>query len=457
MTTTSRRTSRTSPVLWCGIVLGGTIPHHRTGGVRVRVRVRVRRAGAIAAVALIAASCTTTDRTDASKTATTARPGGTSTTVATTTAPASTVPAGGAEPSGFVPGTLGEPQRVGPAPGSELDGIDRDAGISVRLRDDSTLWLFGDTARANDDGSLAYFVIGTAAWARPGSPTVTVDYASGGVPVAFATPIAGFPPCPGEAPVPGMWPSSAVVQPVGNLDRVIVWMENICLGSTIRGAARGMAVAEWFYDPTAPPTDLPIQGRILNQTLFPQRSFGLASVVDGDGAITYSCTAPEQGGAPDAYGPCTAARVSLDDVANPSAYRTWDGSGWNGDVLTAQPLVVEADGAGPQYPAGSFSIVADASLHRYVMVYSPWPGYSDALQIRTSATPTGPWSAPTTVPLPGCSDQIGTSTFWCYAAAVQPIFSRSGQLGVGWYDRRVSSGPVRGSYVVATLAYTATG
>lgn len=430
----------------------------RTTNPRSRAR-RVRRVGvAIGVVMLVGSGCTDPEPIDsASAASTTGAPTTTTSTTSTTTtvAPAPTAAPG---PGGFAPtAAISEPVRIGPAPGSELDGIDRDAGISVALRDGSTLWLFGDTARADDFGSLEYFEIGTAAWAPPGSPTVTQDYSTGGEPVPFAVPVAGFPPCPGLAPVGGMWPSSAVVQQVGALDRVVVWLENICLGSSTRGAARGMAVAEWFYDPDAPPTDIPIQGRILNQTLFPTRSFGIASVLDGEGnALVFSCNAPEQGGQPQQYGPCHAARVPLEAVANPSAYEVWDGTGWSSDASAARPLDM-ADGGLAQYPAGSFSIAPDPHLGGFVMVYSPWPGFSDFLQVRTAPTALGPWSAPTAIPLPGCSDTVGTSTFWCYAASAQPIFSEPGKLGVGYYDRHVTSNPTRGSYLVATIPYDPAG
>lgn len=411
-------------------------------------RSRVRRALMAAGwgVALTAAAGCTDPGSGAAAAAPT-----TTTTVAVTTTTVRPDPA----PAITVTGPISEPTRVGPAPGSELDGIDRDAGVSVRLRDGSTLWLFGDTATADTDGSLVYFEIGTAAWSAPGSPTVTNDVAVDGEPVAFAEPGMGFPPCPPWAPVGGMWPSSAIVQPVGDLDRVVVWMENICLGSSTRGAARGMSVAEWIYDPSAPPVDRPIRGRVLNQTLFPERSYGLASMPAEDGhAFVYWCVAPEQGGPPEQYGPCRVAKVALDRAADLTAYRVWDGASFVSDPAAARPMEFDPGPIPAPYPAGSFSVVRDPHAGAFVMVYSPWPGYSDSLMIRTADSPMGPWSAPAAVPLPGCSDTEGSATFWCYAAAAQPIFSEPGKLGIGYYDRRVSSGPVRGSYLVATVPYS---
>ena len=351
-------------------------------------------------------------------------------------------------------GPISAPVRIGPPAGSALDGIDRDAGVSVRLRDGSTLWLFGDTARAADNESLEYFEIGTAAWAAPGAPTVTNDVAIGGQPVAFATPQAGFPPCPGSAPTPGMWPSSAVVQPLGDVDRVIIWMENICLGSSIHGAARGIAVAEWIYDPARPPTDAPIRARILNQTLFPQRSFGLASLVDDDGrAIVYTCQAPEQGGMPEQYGPCHAAKVDLDRVADPTAYSTWTGQDFTGTVMSSMPLSFEPGSIAAPLPAGSFSVTKDPHLGRYVMVYSPWPGFIDRAMVRVSRSPQGPWTAPVEITLPGCSNTIDGQARNCYAATAQPAFSTGAELGLGFYDQSTPADRNRGRYLVARVPF----
>jgi len=108
-------------------------------------------------------------------------------------------------------------------------------------------------------------------------------------------------------------------------------------------------------------------------------------------------------------------------------------------------------GGGAPVPPGGFNVQFDRQINAYVMAYSPWPGSSDVMAIRLAPTPEGPWTTPLLLRLPGCDDRVGTREFHCYAAALQPAFSRRGRLGIGWYDSQTSSFPVRGSYMIATV------
>jgi hypothetical protein len=351
--------------------------------------------------------------------------------------------------------SVASPTPVGPAAGTPLEQIDRDAGISVELADGSIMWLFGDTAITERDGGLRFFVIGTAAWAPADQPTVTQDHIDRtGSPVAFATPTADFPPCPADIPVSGMWPASAVTYRVGGRERIVVWLENICLGDASRGVGVGMSVAELWYDPANPPAGEPVTARILNQRLFPRRGFGLAAVLGDDHDVyTYSCDAPMAGGWPTEYGPCYVARVDLDQVHDPSAYRVWsDGGSWE-RLIAAHPAPLDMPSSEPtrRFPAGSVSVVEDPTVGGYVMVYSPWPVRSNEFEVRVADHPQGPWSEPSAVALDGCNDVIAGTEYNCYAATAQPAFSAPGTLGVGYYDRAVASDPVRGTYFMTTV------
>ena len=357
-----------------------------------------------------------------------------------------------------------------PPEGHTLATIDRDAGVAARLRDGSVLWLFGDTAARDDKGSIEYFVIGTASWAPAGAPTSTLDASdpATGEPMTFATPTPDFPACPRPDQRPGMWPASAVVEPVGDRDRVVVWFENICLGSDRSLVDRGMAVGEWWFDPADPPVDRRIRATILDQRLFDERSYGSAAVLDArarpDGTTNttvgpttpvdvYRCRNTTGGGPPSSYGPCHVARTRLDAVADPASYRELDGTAFAADIGAGRQLELPGGGESPT-PPGGFGVQYDESVGGYIMAYSPWPGPSEVVHLRVADRPEGPWSRPVEVRLPGCDDRLGQRRFLCYAAAPQPIFSQRGRLGLGYYDSQTSSFPTRGSYLVTTVPVT---
>jgi hypothetical protein len=358
-------------------------------------------------------------------------------------------------------GTSGSPTSVtpvGPAPSSPLAGIDRDAGISVRLRDGSVLWVFGDSSAVDANGDVRYFVNNTAAWAAPGALTTTRDAAPGGLPVQFATPTGAFPACPPEAPVKAMWPMSAVAEPQGARDRVVVMMYNVCLGGPTTFAPRGVSVVEWYYDQTAPPDGTPIRGTVLNQVLFNENepTWGTAATIGGDGLLyTYSCAGPVRGGWPDEYGPCKVARVAPGSVATRSAWTYWaGGSTWSANPAAAVALTLPDGVDGKRVPVASMTVTFDTAQGVYVMAYSPWPGYTDRIQVRVATGPTGPWTAPVEVVLPGCEDTVAGVDFHCYAGTAQPSLSESGLLGLGYYDQLISVGPSRGQYVAVKVPFT---
>jgi len=358
-------------------------------------------------------------------------------------------------------GAVSDPVAVRPPPTSPLATIDRDAGVTARLRDGSLLWLFGDSAARDDDGAITYFVIGTASWAAADAPSTTRDgidpASSPSAPVPFVEPTVDSPSCPQENQRPGSWPSSAVVQHVGARDRVLVWLENVCVGSDRSLTDRGMSVAEWWYDPANPPIDQPIRGTVLAPQLFSEHSYGSAALLPagpgaepGDEVVVYRCRNSTNGGPPSRYGPCRVATTTLSTAADPRSYREWDGTSFSASVGNGVDLDLPGGGAAPA-PPGGFAVQYDDVVGAYVMAYSPWPGPSDVMALRLSSDPAGPWSPPLLLRLPGCDDRIGERLLRCYAAAVQPAFSSPGRLGIGWYDSRTSSFPVRGTYVVATV------
>ena len=380
-----------------------------------------------------------------------------------------------ATPGALDGGDVTSVSTVGPAAGHPLQDIDRDAGVSTVLRDGTTLWLFGDSVEWSAGGGFRYFVNNTAAVSTRTDPSVTLVARSdalasnlrGDVPAPFATPAAPFTEtCPsGFDPI--MWPLSATNVPDGasNRDRVIAFFGNVCLRG-MEPLSRGVAVVEWIYDPTQfagssniGPT---ITGRVLEQNLFPVGAeYGTASQIVGGLLYAYECGRPADGGSginwPDdpGYSGCTAARVDPARVAEPGAWRYWNGgadhtspASWSTLASAAATMDVPGLAGDKQLPVSSFTLTADPH-HGQVMVYSPWPGFTDRVAVRRANSPVGPWSSVEHVALPGCDEWAEGSGRYCYAGTAQPQRSSPGRLGLGWFDQMITTGPVRGSYMSA--------
>ncbi len=378
---------------------------------------------------------------------------------APTELPCGTVVMGGTRVAAV--GQLTSSSPVGPIAGSPLALIDRDAGISTRLRDGSVLWLFGDSSEVTADGALRYFVNNTAAWAPAGSPAVTRDgVATGTVPHRFVAPGPSFPACSAAAPSPAMWPLSAVTVPAGPVDRVIAYFQNICLGPHMAVESRGVAVVEWTYDPAAPPIGAAVVGTVTNQRILDTNTYGNAAVLgDDDLLYVYACDGSDGGWLPSAFGRCRVARVDPSAAADLGSYRWWNGSTWVADVGAAALMTMPDGVDGTNNPVATLTVVFDPVHDVYVMAYSSWPGYSDRVAVRVAHAPQGPWTAPASIQLPGCNDTVGGEGRYCYAATAQPAFSAVGgdgiaRLGIGWYDQAIAAAPLRGGYRVAAVPFS---
>lgn len=340
----------------------------------------------------------------------------------------------------------GPRSAVAPPAGSAMSGIDRDAGVSVRLRDGSIVWFFGDSALRNAAGQFSMFEIGSVAWAAPGAPTVPRDVLVSGRVLPLAQTGDHDPPCPPDAPIPGRWPLSAVAVRSGARDRVIVWMGNVCLGEGQRLEPRGVSVGDWFYEPGRRQRDRPIVVQVLDEQLFPDLRLGSAALVDRAGRIVvYGCGDASSKRREDVR--CSAATVEPDRVADPSAYRWWDGSAADGAEVPP-PMDFAAGPEGPSLPVGPFSVGRDPSTGKYLMAYSPWPGFVPDAAVRVAARPQGPWSRPHTLALPGCADARHDPEAACYGANLQTALSRNDVTILGYYDRRARDGRPGGEFFV---------
>jgi hypothetical protein len=353
-------------------------------------------------------------------------------------------------------GIAGIPIPIGPT--GPLSDVDRDAGVTTTLRDGSLLWLFGDSLAFNPDGSMRYFVSGTGAWASPSNPTVTRDAVTPtNQPYLLATPGAEFPACGPSLPHRAMWPLSAVTEPVGGRDRVIVFLANMCLADATHFEAKGIAVAEWYYDPASPPVDRPVQLNVVNPNLGLPRAYGTAAVIGEQGYLyMYQCDRPANPIDVANFGPCRVARVAPVDVADVSQYRYWNGSSWSVTDPNVPISMPPGSLLGYRYPASAFTVVFDSAHGVYVMVYSPWPGFVDRAMVRVARTAQEPWSEPVEVNFPGCNNSVGGQTKSCYAGTAQPAFSTTSELGLGYYDQAIPADRNRGQYMVVRVPFVVT-
>ena len=369
--------------------------------------------------------------------------------------PCSTVVLG--SPAVGTTGALTSSTPVSPDVGSSLHLIDRDGGISARLRDGTLLWLFGDSAELDAFGGFKYFVSGTAALASPSAPTVTRDaLASNGEPYLAAVPDPNLV-CPSNMAHKALWPLSASVVPAGTNDRVVVYLASMCLGTIGNYSYRGMAVGEFIYTPGFDYSNQPITLTMLNYSLTQSHQFGEAAHYDSasDRIYAYACDQPANPLLVGSFGPCYLSRVAPASAADPNAYQYWNGSGWVASAAAATPLTLPPGReTGTRYPASAFTVNFDPSHGLYTMVYSPWPGFTNQATVRVSKTITGPWSEPVSIELPNCLNTVAGKAMNCYAVTAQPWLSTSTSLGLGYYDQAVSTGPTRGRYQVGSVPWS---
>jgi hypothetical protein len=359
-------------------------------------------------------------------------------------------------------GTAQDPTRVAPPSSNPLALTDRDAGVSVILRDGSVMWFFGDTLEKDPAGDTRYFTNNTAAWAAAGSPTVTRDGVNGSAPWQFV----GSPhSCAGQPgyPNPAIWPESAVAvpQPDGT-DRVLVFMSKVCLGTEfLQIQPMGMALAEVTYDPADKPVDARIQGSVTQPNLFGVTDpYGRGSVLDADDdtIYTYQCGRFRPEDQSD-WGPCNVGRVAFADRTEISEWEFWSGGDWT-DPANWSPVeasaapIVSTIGTDVTPPVASFTLTYDDAHDAWLMVYSPWPGFTDRVEVRVAESPVGPFTDPVTVFLPGCGETSNGVTYRCYAGTAQPKLSGPGLLGVGYYDQLITAAPLRGQYMTVTVPFS---
>jgi hypothetical protein len=260
-------------------------------------------------------------------------------------------------------GALGRPAAV----------LTRDGGASA-LVGGKLLWFFGDTLLARPAADGGTYRADSAAWSMPSAPTVLQEPLD-----AHGAPFQFLPFTPEEDTY-----NQSRRDPN---DRIALWPGSLLSINTTEGLA--------FY----------VKLKVTGSLRYEFMGTGLARIQAGentavrDAGLLFQAPEPtfdEALAAGDlvylygnmnngaAGGPVALACVPRAQVAVRSAYRFWDGSGWNADVQRARPVLTGVP--------GSLSVAYNPYLGGYLAVHSEI--LSNRILMQVAASPQGPWSEP---------------------------------------------------------------
>jgi hypothetical protein len=331
--------------------------------------------------------------------------------------------------------------------------VTRDDGLSVALPNGSDLWIFGDTAVYNNDGSGKMVVSAFI----PGGTAAEGPYATGQVPTSLTevpnpgrplSPSAGNPPgaymptptdvylpdgsggrcTPAPGRYPARWPSGAALIP--STSDVLLTYVDVCVTGSFQFDVEGWGFMEYNWrtngldlgpDDVFPPSPS-------GATLSPERQLGSPVINDGRvDLFSSNCTV--------LYVSCLAGQTYFTTVldtapalSNPASYHV-------------EPAVT--DGSAIWQPAGiAVAKYPDAPLRMIEMT-----GIAGTYDVLTATTPAGPWHLEMLGTVPGCQD---LHSGFCYALMGHPELSNQSQLMISYYDP--GAGPV-GHMVAAATSY----
>ncbi|TVQ13105.1 MAG: DUF4185 domain-containing protein [Balneolaceae bacterium] len=112
---------------------------------------------------------------------------------------------------------------------------------------------------------------------------------------------------------------------------------------------------------------------------------------------------------------CYLSRVKPDDIEQPEKYRYWDGSGWNRDIRSVQPVMFDM----PNEMSVSWNIY----LGCWLAVYSE--GTGGRIVACTSQRPEGPWSNPVLLHTVEMPEHDLPYPRLIYAAKEHPVLSKN--------------------------------
>ncbi|MFD7549041.1 hypothetical protein [Streptomyces sp. NPDC059816] len=333
------------------------------------------------------------------------------------------------------PAVTGEFVRYGDDTSRADDWTGGDGTHAVRLPDGRVLWLFSDTFLGevrpppNPVGQ-------PHAWREMSAPAVrnsgVLMSASGTLERTLPAPL--FP-----DPLRGRWrwPVAAQVEPrtVGSTERVVrvlLWTRDPGRSPWIYGVPAATEVA------TLSLPDLRVEEvvTVLDQTSVPDPAervlFGTATVTDGEWTYVFGGDDGRSalGGRAYAY----AARVPTGRLAEPGAWRYWDGRRWS---ARAAPRPVLGDGR-TQGVGSAFTVVRDGDTYTLLTMASGAEGLTSVAGY-WACSPTGPWHGPVrgfTPPLP--EDAGGGRGLAAYNPRAHPSLGGGGGLlvsyDVNWLD-----------------------
>jgi len=321
-------------------------------------------------------------------------------------------------------------------PAPELDAlfqqtngwIGADGDYSVALTPGRTLWLFSDTWVGNviDGRRTNVTMVNNTLALQDGRGAKSklqfiVRRNANGKPVAFITP---------EDKHGWFWLWAGAY--VGKqlflfLPQIDSTGESGAFGFRQIGQSLGIVT-----NPLAPPLEWNVEQHKLPCFDFSSerhRTFGAATLVDGGYLYIYGTDEDISPGKLERY--LTVARVPTNRVTDFSAWQYYAGIQWSANYRKVTRI---ADSV-----ATECSVSFLPKLRKYVLVYTDH-GLSPKIQVRTSSTPWGEWSAPVTVFQ--CPEMLKDKKVFCYAAKAAPSEGTDDSLMISYVANSYDVGQV---------------
>jgi hypothetical protein len=306
----------------------------------------------------------------------------------------------------------GDAPASGPASAPELGALGhpavvtaRDGGASAAIKS-KTLWLFSDTLMTVMGSDGFSYRSATAGWGDGPSLALTEPLDAAGAPfqlLPYTDAELAYNRAGGPNERFAMWPGSAVAS--GEAALIFYSYLKVHPGD-LNYEGLGVGVASLAFGET-------VATRQPDLLFMPSEpGFAMGALVADGFVHLYACD-PVAGELDSA---CRVARAPVAQATMRAAWSVWDGSIWNADLTTGQPVLHGAP--------GELSVSWNAQRGAYLAVHSVI--FSDAVVFHTAPHPEGPWTA--AKPLFVGARHAGTNN---YAAREHPeLVAADGRLFV---------------------------